>query len=231
MHPRTHGARSTVRLGLESLEARTLLSATLPAPSPAVSTAIVHHTDLNNIHVAYALPAATAHTQTAAASVRFSYHWKVGPSTVIIGANPKTANGKSSGNVDFALVRDGTDAARLGGQAAAVPLGFIITNSDADDAVPDRFHAAITLKLTLHDAASGASRTVTFKALLTGTLSFDRSTLVINVQGPLTQKVTLGQHVYTVRLPGSIKPAGPTDVPTTVFAFVAVSPVPHATHH
>jgi hypothetical protein len=221
MHLRTHGAgRSSVRLGLESLEARTLLSATLPAPIPTTSGGVVHHTDLDPIHVATIHPAAVA---PAATSAGFSFHWNVGPSTVITGTNALTANGKSSGNVVFALVRDGFDSAHLGGNAVAVPIGFLITNSDASDAVPDHFHTAISIRLRLHDAASGATGVVTFKALLTGTLSGARSTLVLKFQSPLTQKLTLGHNVYTVRLPETLNPAGPDAIPTTLFAYVGVS--------
>jgi hypothetical protein len=101
---RTNTSRAsqlTARLGLESLEGRTLLSATLPTPAPTVG------------HVASTTTLQVHHqAATQARMVGFSYQWCVGPSAVIVGTNPTTGNGKSTGSVDFALVRGGGDTVR-----------------------------------------------------------------------------------------------------------------------
>jgi hypothetical protein len=214
---RNHCAqRSAVRLGLEVLEGRLLLSATLPAPAPATNAQISGADSfIQGIKTASAVQSSPASTDAF-----FNYSWSMSPSTVLIGANALTHNLHSTGSVDFALVRPNYTA------AGKIPLGAITTLSSASDKVPDQYHTAFTLTLRIADAATGAVGYVTFKGLITGTLSAKSSTLSIIFQGPLTQKVTLGKHVYSVTMPSSLKPTGPRDAPSMVYASVGVSNAP-----
>jgi hypothetical protein len=214
-------AGRSVRPGLESLESRTLLSSSMPT-ALAAPPAIVGHSAAAAIHIDHTTPAAT--TQHAApATASFAYHWSVGPSSVLVGTNTITRNRASTGSVDFALVRDSSAVARLGGPASTVPVGFLLTTSSAGDGLPDHFNTPFTIRLRLRDAASGATGEVTFKGRITGTLSWDHSGLQATFLSPTTQKITLGKHVYTVSLPATLVPNGPYDMPTTVFARIQVA--------
>jgi hypothetical protein len=211
MQAHNHAGRCTARLGLESLEGRTLLSATLPTPATAASIAVAHPASVQ-VHHQAAQPT-YAH---------FSYDWHVGPSAVLVGTNNTTLNGKSTGSVDFALVRGGDDASRVGGPRGALPIGFVMTTSSASPDHPDHFHVSFTLRLRLHDASSGKTGELTFKGTVNGTLDWGASHLTVTFLSPTTQKLTLGHHVYTVTLPNTIKPTGPNDVPTPLYAMVQV---------
>ena len=226
---RTDAGRSTVRLGLESLESRTLLSTGLALPTLAAAKAALHYTGPAPIDIDYttpAKPAAVQHTTTGNAS--YTYHWAVGPSAVLVGTN---GNGPSTGSVDFALVRDGSEAAKLGGPAGTLPVGFLVTTSSADASDPDHFNTPFTLHLTLRDAASGKTGQLTFKGKITGTLNWNQANLKATFFSPTTQKITLGNHVYTVSLLATLFPNGPNDVPTPIYAHVQISNVPPVKHH
>jgi len=210
--------RFTARLALESLESRTLLSATMPTAAP-VAPATTSHAAASDIQVHH-LTSNTTH----AATVNFQYDWSVGPSAVMIGTNSTTGNGKSTGSVDFALVRPGSDSTKLGGMPTAVPLGFLVTTGSASDAHPDHFNIKISLKLSLRDSATGKSGELTFNGMLTGTLTANQSSLTITLQTP-SQQLILGNKVYSVTLAKTMHPAGPNDVPSAVYAFVHVTPL------
>ena len=217
MHTHNNRAgRFSARLGLESLEGRTLLSATLPTPVAAVAQQATSSFEVHHLEASHHSVAPQPH-----APVSFSYNWHVGPSAVITGTNSTTGNGLSTGSVDFALVRRGADTARLGGMPTAVPLGFVVTTSSASDDHPDRFNTSIVLKLELRDAHSGRTETVTFKGTITGTLSWTHSSLSVTFENP-SQRFSLGDHVYTVTLPRHVHPTGPNDTPSALYAFVQV---------
>jgi hypothetical protein len=224
MLTRSHRAgRPSVRLGLEALEGRMLLSAALPAPAPATAGQISGaNTFIHGIEAASAL-----HSATAVSNAYFNYFWSMTPSTVITGANPRTHTGISTGSVDFALVRPDYTGAPLGGAATGIRLGTITTLSSASDKVPDVYHSAFTLTLRIADAASGRSGTVSFKGLITGTLSASKSNLTITFQRSLSQKVTIGNHLYTVTVPSTLKPNGPHERPTMVYVSVQASTAHH----
>src|SRR5689334_10042593 len=57
--------------------------------------------------------------------VDFSYHWSISPSSVLIGTNPNTGSGLSSGSVSFALVPDGAAAALAGGGPSTIPAAAV----------------------------------------------------------------------------------------------------------
>jgi hypothetical protein len=214
-HNNRAGVR-TARLGLESLEGRIVLSATVPAPTPVVGQTASAASEMQVQHLTTAsVPQATY--------ARFGYHWGIGPAgTVIQGTNTTTGNGKSTGSVDFALVRDGQMTARVGGPAAYLPVGFVMTTSSASAAHPDHYHANFSVTLRLRDA-SGVMGTVTFKGTINGTLTWGASHLTVTFQTPTTQRVTLGHHVYTVSLPTSINLASPTAPAAMLYAKVQVS--------
>jgi hypothetical protein len=225
MHARTD--HTAARLGLEALEGRLLLSATLPAPVAAAAAA--QHAAPAPIQIDYSHAAAVTHpkvTHPAPANVRYLFHWGVGPSPFLLGANTNTGNGKSTGSVDFALVRDGTELSRLGGPSGLVPIGLVVTTSSASASRPDRYNTTFTLQLRIKDEGSGAWRVLTFKGTVTGTLTWDHSSLTVKFQGPLTQKVTLGKHVYTVTIPGTVKPPEPGGAPALLYARVQVGAAP-----
>ncbi len=212
----THNQRAdrfSARLNLEPLEGRTLLSATLPAAVPAA--AVGHQASAAAVLRVNHLP--VSHAQ--AALVDFSYRWGVGPSAVLTGTNSSTGNGKSTGSVAFALVRQGFDAVVPGGAAVAVPVGFVVTTSSARSASPDRFNIDFVLRLRIRDAGSGAWGELTFNGTITGTLTATSSHLTATLQAP-TQQLALGKYLYTVTLPKTIHPNGPSSVPTAVYAFV-----------
>jgi hypothetical protein len=228
---RTDAGRSPVRLGLESLESRTLLSTGLPLPTLEAARAALHRSGPAPIQIHYTTPAAhAAHTvpHTTASSASYAYHWSVGPSAVVVGSN---GTGPSTGSVDFALVRRGTNAARLGGPAGTLPFGFLVTTSSASASQPDHFNVSFTLRLMLRDAASGKTGTLTFKGTISGTLNWNVANLKATFLSPTTQKITLGNHVYTVSLPAKLIPNGPNDVPTPKFAHVQISTRPAAPQH
>jgi hypothetical protein len=207
----SRAGRLHARLNLESLEARTLLSATLPTPTPV--PVVCQQALASSIQV--------NHQATAqAAMVNFSYRWGIGPSAVLTGTNSSTHIGRSTGSVDFALVRTSPDAAPLGGRPTAMPLGFVVTTSSASPARPDHFNTTFTLSLRIRDA-SGVWGQVNFKGTVTGTLTANVSNLTITFKSP-SQQLTLGHHVYSITLPKTIHPNGPADAPSAVYAFVSV---------
>jgi hypothetical protein len=196
----TRASRRFARLGVECLEGRTLPSAAPLAPPVLSSSVQVAH-----------VPAAT---QTNAA---FSMHWTVGPKAVITGSNGAT------GSVDFALYRDASSSAKVGGPAVTMHVGVITTTSSANNSHPDIYsHTPFTLTLKLKDAGSGATGTVTFKGFINGNLSWQHSSLTITFQNA-TQKLTLGGRVYTVTLPQNIHPPVPGKTPFVLNATVQVS--------
>jgi hypothetical protein len=218
MHNSRRSPRFSARLNLESLESRTLLSTTLPTPPAAP---VGHQSTTSSIQVLH------QHTHAQPVYAKYSYNWGLGHTgAVILGTNSSTLNGKSTGSVDFAVVRHGMDVSRVGGPATAVPLGFVITMSSADPSKPDHYHSAFTVTLTLRDAAAGATGKVTFKGTINGTLNWNVSNLTLTFQSPTTQRLTLGKNIYTITMPQAIHPGGPNDMPSPVYARVQVTSRP-----
>jgi hypothetical protein len=219
MHNHTPSTRRfTARLGLESLESRTLPSATLPAAA-STATATVHQADAMQVdHLA----SASAQSQAAVAS--FSYRWNVGPSTVLTGTNHDTANGHSTGCVMVATYRPGHASVLAGSSVNPLPVAVVTSSSSASDSRPDTYNTPFSITLTLKDSKTGISGTITFKGTITGTLSWDHSTLKLTFQGPLTKHITLGKHVYTLTLKtGSLAVPVPGSTPAQIAASLKVS--------
>jgi hypothetical protein len=213
---KSRAGRCTARPGLESLEDRTLLSATLPTAAPFVAAATSQHAAA--MQVQHLTPSATIQDVSQVGAIAsYSYRWSVGPGPVITGDRGNT------GSVAFATAPAGSDASLVGGPADTISVALPVTNSSASDASPDHYNAPFTLSLKIRDDATGAVGTLTFRGMITGTLSWDRSSLSVNFQDP-TQQVNLGGHVYTVRLPqGHIHLPDPTSLPITLTASVQVS--------
>jgi hypothetical protein len=222
MHAHNHRAgRFTARLGLESLEGRTLPSATLPTPAPVLAQA-----------AAIQSGSSTATVQSQATTANFSYHLGISPSAVLIGTNSSTGNGHSTGCVMVALYRGRPMSARLGGSALAVPVAMVTSSSSAMPNQPDHYHTTFMISMQIRDAASGVSRTLTFKGTLNGTLSWSKSALNLTFQGPLTRQVWLGKHIYTVTLKtGSLHVPAPGTTPALIGALVSVKNAPPPVVH
>jgi hypothetical protein len=136
----------------------------------------------------------------------WGYHWKIN--------TPVLASG--TGSVALAAVQDGT------GSTSAIPAVSITTTSLANQTNPDVYHATYALTLSLTDGLSTSSKTsgtLTFEGLISGSLTATSSSLtntfLSTPSNPLTQQLTLGQHVYTVTIaptvthllaPGSLTP-------------------------
>jgi hypothetical protein len=201
--------RFTARLGLESLEGRLLLSATLPAPAPALGTA----------QVSSVKPLAADQT-----TAGYSYSWSISPGAVLLGGNGTTGNGTSTGSVMVALSAPGSASAPLDGSTRAISLGLFTTSSSAIASHPDQYNTPFSINLKVRDAASGATGTLTFKGTVTGALSWQQSALVVRFEAP-TQSLTLGGRLYTVTLPRTVHLATPDAAPLNVNASVQVTPL------
>jgi hypothetical protein len=216
-----HNSRSA-RLGLESLEGRIVLSTTaLPAHAPVVG----QQSAVSALAVEYQSDTAQIASIQAASVTRasFSYSFSVGPRSILLGTNTTTANGKSSGSVAMALVRNRSASAVVGGPAVSVRVGFVTTTGSATPAHPDRFtNVPFSVTLHLRDAASGRTADVVFRGAINGTMSWQASHLRATFWTP-TQHVTLGNHVYTVTMPSAFTPAGPYEAPVTLYAKIQVS--------
>jgi hypothetical protein len=208
MHAHTcRKGRFIARLGLECLETRTLLSSTVTAPITTGGTVSLGSLQSNA-------------TQANAA---YSFQLGMSPNPVLTGTNTSTGNGQSTGSVDFALFHSGTGTSTVGGSAAKVTAGLVVTTSSAYDARPDSYNSSFTLRMFLKDSTSGAAGLVSFQGTLKGTLSWDHSALTVSFQGN-PQKLTLGKYVYTVTLPaGPLHLPAPGAMPMILDASVQVS--------
>jgi hypothetical protein len=230
MHSHTDRAsRPRTRLGLESLEGRTLLSAAPPVPAHPLLPQDSHPAVIRDGHTPASAPSPGAAAGQAGANlVAFSSHWSVSPGPVLTGTNHVTGRGRSTGCVAVALARAGADASRLGGAQTAISAPVLTTSSSAPDSSPDLYHESFGLRLMLKDEASGATGQLTFDATLNGTITATRSALTATIQGPLTRQLTLGGHVYTVTFKsGAVLLPPPGNGPVALGVVVQVNPVAH----
>jgi hypothetical protein len=211
--------RSSVRLGLESLESRTLPSASLPGLALDVGHTAGHQAAASPVAIQYV-------TNHAAVWAPYAYHWSVVTTAFFTGSNPTTGNHKSTGSVDFALVRDGFGSVQVNGSAAVIPAFLVSTTSSASPRVPDTYnHVPFSVRLTLRNLPSGQSTTLTFTGTLNGTLTWKWANLTATFNGPLTRQVYLGGHSYTLTLPG-----GPIYLPAPGMAPARIGITIRATH-
>jgi hypothetical protein len=96
---------------------------------------------------------------------------------------------------------------------AAGSSDVVVTNirsfSSASRTLPDVFnHANFSFTLTLEDDLSKQTATLKFGGFFRGKISVNSANVQVTYTGPLTQKVVLGGHAYTVDL-GNFAPPGP----------------------
>jgi PEP-CTERM motif len=138
--------------------------------------------------------AAVGHSAARAELIDFSYQWAANPTTVSSGTGLVSITPQPKGTSQFDTVAGG---------AAFIPSVSITTTSSALDSAPDVYPGAgggkFGLALTLTDAASGHTGTLTFSGSVSGQLSSQTiNTLTATFDTPLTQTLTLGSHVYSV---------------------------------
>ncbi|HZV07475.1 MAG TPA: PEP-CTERM sorting domain-containing protein [Gemmataceae bacterium] len=150
--------------------------------------------------------------------MNWSYHWSISPAPVF-------ASG--TGTVSQALGPGGKGASRI--LAAAVT-----TSSSASAKDPDHFNKYFSLTLHITDLATHKTGSLTFNGHITGTLTATSTHLTETFRTPL-EHVRLGNHVYWVDLPSSLRLAAPGA--SWIPAYYAsvwvqnVSPPPKTTWH
>lgn len=151
--------------------------------------------------------------------VDFSYSWSVQPSAVIPGG---------TGSVTLALAADGSSSVELGSLTPTpIPGATVTTTSSASDP-PDSFNTNFSMKLHLTDTDSGASGDLTFAGTISGSLTATSSSLTSTFQNPMTQMLTLGNHVYSVTIDPTLinLPSPGSSAPALIDALVTASTKP-----
>jgi hypothetical protein len=129
--------------------------------------------------------------------IAWSYSWE--PSAMSL------ASDAGAGNI--LLTAESTKSASGDSDTVATNLHV---SSSASSHTPEQFsHAAYSLSLSLTDAASHLSGTLTFTGFFTGTISASTSNLANTFTGELTQQLSLGNHVYTVTIDRYSAPGPP----------------------
>jgi hypothetical protein len=129
--------------------------------------------------------------------IYWSYSWTNSPNTI-------EADTPGTGSVS--LTNESTHTAEGNSNIVATDLR---TSSNAPDSNPAMFtNKGYSLVLSLTDNASGQTGTLTFNGVLNGTLTKTSSNIQNTFLGSLTQKVLLGNNVYTVTI-GPYTPPGP----------------------
>jgi hypothetical protein len=149
----------------------------------------------------------------------WTYHWSISPSPVLT---------SGTGSVTQTLYHLHPS---LG--APRIPVAAVTTTSDAMPRNPDIYNKNFSLTLHLTDAATHQSSNLTFYGNIRGTMTYDSAHLVESFRTPL-EHLTLGRHIYWVRLPSYMRlmPPGSLVVPT-YYASVLVenlSPPPPIRH-
>jgi PEP-CTERM motif len=168
--------------------------------------------------VVAALGESTAHAEL----IDFSYQWTALPASVTSG----TGNGSS---VSITPQPKGTgEYDTVLGQKAFIPSLELTSNTSAPDGSPAVFpdpskpagSAKFQLVLSLTDAASHKTNTLTFAGSVSGSLSVNTSTVKTTFDSPLTQTLLLGSHLYSVTL----DPFSNVGIPgTTAPGFIGAS--------
>jgi hypothetical protein len=154
----------------------------------------------------------------------FMFHWTVAPN-----ANGVFPSG--SGSVALTLAQDGTGTSAGG----TIPAAAIAVSSGAKPTSPDTYDVKYQLTLHLSDTNNGQptqTGALTYNGEITGTASTAGATMTNTFSDPLTQKLVLGSHTYTVTIqPTTVTWAGlaPTSTPITAKISVdgqSVQPTP-----
>jgi hypothetical protein len=130
--------------------------------------------------------------------IQWSYSWSRSPAEV------QSSNHGGAGYIS--LTDDGLKSASGNSNLAATNLQGHSTASTSD---PDVFtNKAYTLSLFLQDQDSKKSGTLAFNGQFNGTLTADSSNITNTFTGDTTQKLVLGDHLYTVTI-GPYSAPGP----------------------
>ncbi len=129
--------------------------------------------------------------------IYWSYSWTNSPNTI---------QADSPGTGSISLTNESLHVAEGNSNIVATDLR---TMSNAPNNDPATFtNKAYSLVLSLTDSASGQTGTLTFNGILNGTLTKTSANIQNTFLGTLTQKLLLGNHVYTVTI-GPYTPPGP----------------------
>jgi hypothetical protein len=155
---------------------------------------------------------------------------------LLLGSVPARAdliNWSFSWDRSVPAVLAGTGGVSLTGETITSAVGdsdVVASNlrvfSTAPPKSPDTFgpndgHYAVTITLT--DAATGTSGSLTFTGQLQGTFSSDSAGVSNTFTGLTTQKITLGNTLFTVTMTGYTAPGPPTATKAgSIGAFVHV---------
>lgn len=149
----------------------------------------------------------------------WTYHWSISPSPVL-------ASGTGSVTQTLYHIHSEPGAPRI-------PVAAVTTTSAAMGRTPDVYNKNFSLILHLTDAATHQSGNLTFYGNIRGTMTYDSARLYESFRTPL-EHLTLGKHMYWVRVPSYIRlmPPGSLVVPTYYASVnvLNVSPPPPYYH-
>jgi hypothetical protein len=151
--------------------------------------------------------------QARADLINWSYNWT--PSATQINADVP-----STGNITLSPSAGGTTT----GDSFIVATN-IQTVSNASPSNPATFtNALYSLTLTITDGDSNTSGNLTFNGQFNGILSNKSAIIMNDFLGQTTQSVTIGNHLYTVKI-GPFAPPGPPTAqnPGSISALASVT--------
>ena len=140
----------------------------------------------------------------------WSYHWSISPSPVLT---------SGTGSVTQTLFSFGS---KPGG--TRLPIAAVTTTSSAMPQHPDYYNKNFSLTMHLTDLATHKSGNLTFYGNLRGTLTYDSAHLYQSFRTPI-EHLTLGSHIYWVRLPSYLRLMAPGSlvVPTYYASVTALN--------
>ena len=140
--------------------------------------------------------------------IRWNYDCSANPVVVRPDSHPPVAGGITLDTSCITMVGQSPGSAAGSANFAAATLTTFLF-APLPEGRPDRFtNRPYTLTMSLTDAASRASGTLTFAGVFNGTLGATSAHLTTTFTSPATRRLTLGGNVYTVTL-GPYKAPGP----------------------
>jgi MYXO-CTERM domain-containing protein len=148
--------------------------------------------------------------------VDFSYQWSIIPTTISQGAGRININPADPGTAS-AMVNDTNPT--------LIPGGTLTTTSNRGSP-GDHFDTSYQAMVKLTDSQSSLSGSLTFSGTLFGDLTSSSSTVSSEFVSPVTQSLTLGNHVFTVTIDPTLLalPSPSSNAPSLFDAFVNVGP-------